>query len=533
MKWLKNISLIFPLYFVLLAIAPLLIGLTIEAELVNSRYFLINFVWLLLFTIPFALTQKRIWIKIGLIFFFILGLVEISHWCIVKAPLNATNILVVANSNFAEASEFMDTKFSYRLLYLLPFIGIFMLAWSRPKQISSIQPKWFIWLFAVVAIGFIAENALNQRLVRKGVPHTLKVGIQLADQIAVYQEIFKTNDPKNVATENEAKTSTNLAVLIIGESESRRHMSLYGYHRNTTPLLRQRKDIVAFDNVITPFSNTLSCVLSSISEGDIYTYDSLGTYVDILDVFHSSGYKTFWLSNQSLTGIWENLISHTAKKADVTKFINTAGSTSFEATYVKSYDEGLFAPLKEALNDTAANKLIVLHLMGNHTSYSKRYPEKFKKFEGEGEVDGTQAHYDNSVLYNDFVVNEFFNMVNEHSNQKNISATAVYLSDHGENVYDENGNCGHDYALTIPKSNVEIPFIVWMSDNYKNLYGLNDSIAQSRSSSSFMSDDLFYSFLDLNHLKYAGYKSERSLFSEDFNASRQRILENEEDYDLK
>lgn len=54
------------------------------------------------------------------------------------------------------------------------------------------------------------------------------------------------------------------------------------------------------------------------------------------------------------------------------------------------------------------NGFIIIHLMGNHLSYDDRYPEAFNKF---SRGDKTIDTYDNSILYNDFVLRSIYEKV--------------------------------------------------------------------------------------------------------------------------
>ena len=48
-------------------------------------------------------------------------------------------------------------------------------------------------------------------------------------------------------------------VIIIGESTTRTHLGLYGYYRNTTPLLKEKSDeLLIYDNVQAPHTLTIS-----------------------------------------------------------------------------------------------------------------------------------------------------------------------------------------------------------------------------------------------------------------------------------
>jgi heptose-I-phosphate ethanolaminephosphotransferase len=309
-------------------------------------------------------------------------------------------------------------------------------------------------------------------------------------------------------------------------------MSLYGYKRNTNPLLGQRKDIIVFNDVVSPYSNTINSVLSILSESNLVNKKEMTKSINVFDVFHSAGFKTYWISNQSPIGIWDNLVAVFANHADVTRYVNISGSSSFEAIMNSSYDSKLLKPFKKVLEDSASKKFVVLHLMGSHSSYRKRYPADYDLFQGEGEVMELIAQYDNSILYNDYIVDSILNVLKFYTNGNKIAA-AVYLSDHGENVYDEQNKVGHDYSGVLPKQNVEIPFVVWLSGSYNREFP--DKVRQIKSAVNhpFVSDDLFHSILDLNYIVTPVFNPQNSLFNNNFNNQRERILEDGMNYDDK
>lgn len=92
---------------------------------------------------------------------------------------------------------------------------------------------------------------------------------------------------------------------------------------------------------------------------------------------------------------------------------------------------------------------------------------------------------------------------------------------------------GHDYSGSLPKSNVEIPFIVWLSSGYEKNYNNKKENIFSNRDFPFVSDDLLHSIIDLNDIDCKEYSMERSVFNQEFNIARPRILESSMDYDLK
>ena len=117
-------------------------------------------------------------------------------------------------------------------------------------------------------------------------------------------------------------------------------------------------------------------------------------------------------------------------------------------------------------------ELVVFHLMGQHVSYSDRYPKEEARF-------------------------------------TDRDAIAVYLSDHGEEVYDyRDFFCrSHDLPLTpeVCKYQFEIPFMIWMSDTYRR--NRPDVAAQVAGALDrpFSADDLSHLLLDLAGIRCRWY----------------------------
>jgi len=527
---LELFSRIYPIYLMILAFAPLFIGLFIDFQLLNARMFAIQLIWIPIFTIPSVLLNSKIYNRFINSLFFTVGLVELVHWLILKGPISLTSLLVISNTNIQEAMGFIDLKFSSELLLVIPYVIVFIYSLKLvPKRVSfNNSSKILISIIALISIVFILENAVNNRLIRKGVPQIAKVAFSFYEKINLYNEAKKHNSPRDIIVENNSKIQKQTIVVIIGESCNRNHLRLYNYYRNTSPKLSNRNDIIVYDDVVSPYSNTLNSVLTILSESSLDSLVAINNRIDVFDIFHSAAFKTYWLSNQSPIGVWDNMVTVFANKADNTTFVNIASNSSFEATYIKSFDEKLFQPFINALREENDKKLIILHLMGSHSTYSKRYPNRFNVFDGESKKDKIIADYDNSILYNDFIVDSLFNIMKSFSNNDETSV-AIYLSDHGENVYDEQDRVGHDFSKILPKSNVEIPFIIWLSESYKAINSQKYRIIKNNKSRPYVSDDLFHSLLDISFIKTKAYKPNRSIFSE--NNNRKRILEDGKDYD--
>lgn len=533
-KIIKLIEQVYPKYLVLLVLIPVIIGYVIDFDVSDKYGIFSNLLWIPIVLTPFFLTKKKVFYLLVVIFYFIIGVLEITHWLILKGPLSVASLLAISNTNFAEASEFVGIQAISLLLFLIPYFILFYLSLINfPKKYTS-KYRFFLLGNIFFLIGLFLFIPTTSEFLVKGTPQFARVSYSFASDYRKYSKAIESNVIKNVDAKQITEYNQQLFVLIIGESGSRNHMSLYKYRKETNPKLKKRNDIIVFDNVVSPYSNTIETVMSIITESNLENKLPFHESKDLIDVFHSVGFKTFWLSNQPPFGWAENLISSIGSKATTQSFVNTLNNSSYESNLNASYDEKLFEPFTEALKDMSPKKFIVLHLMGSHLLYDKRYPKEFDVFKGKTEESQFIAQYDNSILYNDFVIDRLFHMMKSNSikNTKQI-ASAIYLSDHGENVYDEDNTLGHHAVGTFPKSNVEIPLLVWLSPTFKMSDSTKVATMKSNKQKPFVSDDIFHTILDLNMIESPLLEKSRSLFNVEFNDKRIRVLSDGKDYDKK
>jgi len=509
-----------------------IVAMCLNFEVFVPRIIPILLTWTILLLVPYVIFRRKFLYVIAATLLFADGFINLFHWIILKCPLNASSIFVFMNTNFSEASEFMTVKLTSLLLLLIPLILLFI---KTLKSVPNFSFKsktekivWSaLWIYMVI---FFAENIINNRFVRLAVPDVERAFVSFFDESRAFKAL-KTRALYDLDAEVTTDDPT-LVVMIIGESCNRNHMSVYGYGRETTPRLKSRDDIVVFDNVISSNSSTLNSVMNFLTERNIGNPLPIDSCIHIFDVFHSADYKSYWISNQSPIGLWDNGVTNLAQNADVVKFVNVMASSSMESTTMKSFDESLIEPLNTAINEEAKNKIVFLHLIGSHTSYNKRYPSDYEVFNGSS--DNKQAiidAYDNSILYNDFVIDSVFSLLGFYSQQHpEVRVSALYFSDHGENVYDEGEYAGHDYSDKIPHANLEIPFIFWFSQSQTNYLEEHCGFFERDASTPYMIDDLFHTIIDLGGISTDCLDASRSFINSNYDASRKRLLEDKNYY---
>lgn len=304
-------------------------------------------------------------------------------------------------------------------------------------------------------------------------------------------------------------------VFVLGESTSRNHMSLYGYELDTSPLLKKRAEeggMYVFSDVISHHSHTLPVMREIFS---FYRRDTAGKWfqsANIFDILQKTDYRTMWFSNQESSGAW-SLDKYYSKRCDWKYFTEVRDNTE-EGTVL---DGELLAELKNA--DYGSKNFIVVHLMGTHSSYSRRYPEDFGKFKAADEMKGaddrqkeTRAQYDNAVLYNDYVVDSIIDMF------KDKDAVVIYVSDHAEEVYEDRDFVGHTESEGT-KHMIEIPMLIWTSQTFrKNRPDLARRMSRS-AEHPFMTDDMIHVLLDILSIETNEYDSTKSLINDKYTPS--------------
>ena len=305
-------------------------------------------------------------------------------------------------------------------------------------------------------------------------------------------------------------------VVVIGESASRDHLSLYGYPLPTSPRMDAMRDsLFVFTDAIGSSSCTAGNMerILTFKKDDATSGDAL-SYPGVIDVFKAAGYRTWWLSNQERVGAMSNISGVLAGRADVVRYVGA--DDSGDALAVR-YDEALLPDFRAAMADTAASRLIFVHLMGSHTEYDMRYPAEYAYFSSRDEYSpglpwldkrsaSRRAAYDNSIRYTDDVLGRIMDAVASSP----APAVMVYFSDHGENVYDVGpySGRGRDY--------VRVPFVVYANCAYRRMCPDATAALGAAVGRPFSTANVVYALMTLTGTGYALYDAADDVLSPDF-----------------
>ena len=316
---------------------------------------------------------------------------------------------------------------------------------------------------------------------------------------------------KNLMRNGHLTADNGVYVLVIGESETKDHMGLYGYDRPTTPWLSEfakSANTFVFENAYSNHTHTVPTLTYAFSEKNQYNDIDLSVASSIIEAAEAAGYKTYWLSNQAKYGVIDTPITTMASVSDVQHWLNVNSGDKIFTTY---YDEKLTDKLPSMQEDDKV--LIIVHLMGNHGDYRDRYPAEYSRFKGKSnKVDP----YDNSVLYNDYVLQTIYDRVKNYPDFKAF----VYFSDHGEDVDEALGHESSRFTYRMAR----IPLVVNVSEKFAD--ERKEQVENMRTNkSAYWTNDLLYDLMiSLMNIKGLPNMEERfDLLSNNYDLPREEV----------
>ncbi len=341
----------------------------------------------------------------------------------------------------------------------------------------------------------------------------------IENTVIAFQREFKKNNYLETSKDfkfDAVKTQTDtlnreIYVLIIGETSRANNFSLNGYERNTNPRLSQLSNLVVAKDVITMSNTTHKIVPLLLAPTPILSFDSIYSQKSITTAFKEAGFDTFFISNQPPNGSFTDYFSKEAA--------NQINMTTNSKNGVVLPDCQMLPYLRDAIENTDKNLFVVLHSYGSHFNYKARYPSDFGSFKDDdtseisSELLGNLVNaFDNSIEYVDYFVSEVVKLVEA----QNTTSSVVYLSDHGEDLYDdERGKFLH--ASPIPSYyQLHVPYVTWYSDSYKQLYPSKVDNLIENSKKPLSSEVLFHTLTDMASIQTPYLNLSLSIASDKF-----------------
>ena len=221
-----------------------------------------------------------------------------------------------------------------------------------------------------------------------------------------------------------ADDEKTVVVLVIGESARKANFQLYGYQRDTNPLLSRQTGLKVYqaNSCATYTTGGVKAILEPIDSDDLN--ELLPNYA------FRTGVDVAWRTTN-----WGQPPIH------IDDFLDQDSLGERYPEQYKYHDAILLKGLRERIEQSKKNKLlIVLHTSTSHgPKYADKYPKEFEVYkpvaknveESEKNVGLLVNAYDNTIRYTDYLLDSIINtlraMTDRHS-------AMIFISDHGESL---------------------------------------------------------------------------------------------------
>jgi heptose-I-phosphate ethanolaminephosphotransferase len=460
------------------------------------------------------------------------SMASLGYFFVYQQEFSQSVIFIMFESNISEAGEYLTQYFAWWIvLAFIAHTALSIFLWTRVRPVYLPRGQALLAataiLVAIVGYPLVKQIARSETLadgidrfetrIEPAVPWQMIVAYRrYTEQLDNMQGMLHSASqiPPLTNLKDAAAGQPSTLVLVIGESTNRQRMSLYGYPRATTPELDKLRDQLAvFDNVITPRPYTIEALQQVLTFADEENPDLYLKTPSIVSMMKQAGYKTYWITNQQTMTKRNTMLTTFSEQADEQVYLNNNRNQN-----ARQYDGDVLAPFSKALADPAERKFIVVHLLGTHMSYQYRYPPSFDKFTDREGVPAsisddqlpTYNSYDNAVLYNDFVVSS---LIKDYA-KTDPNGFLLYLSDHGEDVFDSAGHSTlgrNEGKPTAPM--YTIPFMAYASPKWRESHSWNFAGDLQRP---YSSSQLIHTWADLAGLSSTELDRSKSLVSDSF-----------------
>ena len=460
-------------------------------------------------------------------------------------------ITLLVETNARESKEFLESLLYKPRLWEIPFCVIsiafinILLERNRqqvqdwfkfPKVIMMLKSLAVILLaggciFSYYYINLFSCNEMNEvdewRSHKRNPDDLLtKVVVSFYDISIAEREMLRViSMAEEVQTTRQTEVDDTLnIVVIIGESFIRDHSSLYGYPLQTNPFLsheQQEGKLFVFTDMVSPYNQTTSVIRNLLSCNSLGHHEDWSMAPPFTAVYKKNGYHVAMYDNQKNYDMGELFAYSLNTYLYHPQIMDACYDATNDSTF--EYDGHLVEYYKNK-QLSGEKRLLLFHLLGQHVDFKYRYPDDYNYFNADSinfrkeswltkDMREMIAHYDNATRYNDYVIQQIISMY------KDQNTVVVYLSDHGEEVYDYRENFGRDDwgmgsdPRQVLRYQYMVPFMVWCSDIYAAKHPSNIKQLRSATNRPAMLDNVCQLLFHLSGLQTSFYHRQRDILS--------------------
>ncbi len=465
--------------------------------------------------------------------------------------------LNLVTTNPGEAMELLDNLAPAVVGVFVVYLPLLILGGviiRRDSRLSvSFQQRVRHWAMQIGAIGLFCLLASylmvdDYRMRNQLYPVNICYNLYLAFERNAASENYKeaSRNFKFEAKSERSLYAPEVYVMVVGETARAHNFSLYGYPRDTNPLLSKTQGIKAFPNVTTQSNTTHKSVPMLLSAASAEDFERLFHEKGILAAFKEAGFYTVFISNQLPN---HSFIDFLGEQADEHYFLKKE-----DALQGNHYDEDLLQKLDEILPKADASSsahyryrklFVVLHTYGSHFNYQERYPRSFAYFKPDSRSEAKSENrrdllnaYDNTIRYTDYILHGIIERLQKWEGIQTktdgvygqpISAI-LYTSDHGENIFDDDR---HLFLHAAPKASdyeLHVPFIIWTSEGFSKQYpDILKALGENRSKQVQSSLSAFHTMLGIGGIQTHYRQDEYSVASDKYHPVKLLYLDDHDE----
>lgn len=465
--------------------------------------------------------------------------------------------LNLVTTNSEEVMELLDNLLPAVVgvfVIYLPLLILAVIHIRKKHQISvSFQHhirKWVmeagsIGLFCLLACYVVVDGyRMRNQLYPVNVCYNLYLAFERNAASENYQEASR-NFRFDARSGHDAE-APEVYVMVVGETARAHNFSLYGYPRNTNPLLSKTPGITVFPDATTQSNTTHKSVPMLLSAASAEDFPRLFHEKGILAAFREAGFHTVFISNQLPN---HSFIDFLGEQADEHYFLKKE-----ESVQGSHYDEDLLRKLDKILPEADASSsvhyryrklFVVLHTYGSHFNYQERYPRSFAYFKPDGRSEAMPENrrdllnaYDNTIRYTDYILHgiverlQKWELVQTKARNKpdgiycQPTSAMLYTSDHGENIFDDNRKLFLHAAPKASDYELHVPFIIWTSQGFDKKYPkVVKALADNHTKQVQTSLSVFHTLLGIGDILTRYRQDEHSVASELYHPGRLLYLD--------
>ncbi|MDE6632561.1 MAG: sulfatase-like hydrolase/transferase [Muribaculaceae bacterium] len=291
-------------------------------------------------TALYVILRRNAWLKalavVLIVAFVLLSLLNGGCWLLYDFGITGKLFTLIMETNPDEVKEFLpDLTDRLGLLFqsgwMWTSIVVVAAAWVLLPRVGG---KWLalaataLSAAGLVYIIYFCATRDGGRASFSVFARSIKCVAAYADNHRKIRELQAKKLPLPYPETLRSDRAAKRVVVVIGESASRGHLSIYGYPLPTTPSLDTvARGLSRFDDAVASSTLTAQNIPRLISfMTDLPDSKEWYEFPSLLQVFHELGYKTYWLSNQEFSGKWSNLSSILSMDADVVKYVGATDS---------------------------------------------------------------------------------------------------------------------------------------------------------------------------------------------------------------